>query len=56
VDHYLWSVNDPTPATVTADPLTFTAGDGWYTLYVQAVDKAGNVSPVTTYSFGTTPA
>lgn len=55
VDHYLWSVNDPTPSTTTASPLTFTPGDGWQTLSVRAVDRAGNLSPVTTYSFGATP-
>src|SRR5262249_58082899 len=28
--------------------------DGWHTLPVQAVDRAGNHSPTTTYSFGAT--
>ncbi|GAA2501588.1 hypothetical protein GCM10009858_44720 [Terrabacter carboxydivorans] len=65
VRKYLWSVDDPsmrTPstATVTTDNAagTFTPpaaalGDGWHTLSVQAVNTAGNPSPVTTYSFGT---
>jgi len=55
VDHYLWSIDNPTPATAAASPLRFTPGDGWHTLSVRAVDAAGNLSPVTTYIFGTAP-
>jgi RHS repeat-associated protein len=58
VDHYLYSLDEPTPAnvasgsSVTINPMP----DGWHTLYVAAVDKVGNVSTVSTYSFGATPA
>ena len=63
VRKYLWSLDDPamtSPTTVTVgtDNATGTISlpapaDGWHTLSVQAVNTAGNPSPVTTYSFGT---
>lgn len=57
VDHFLYSLDNPTPATVTSSPLTINPmPDGWHTLYVAAVDKVGNVSAVSPYSFGATPA
>jgi RHS repeat-associated protein len=61
VRQYKWALDDPTMATAslatvatdnaTATP-TVTPGDGWHTLYVQAVNTAANLSPVTTYPFG----
>jgi len=57
VDHYLYSLDNPTPATATSSPLTINPmPDGWHTLYVAAVDHVGNVSSVTPYTFGATPA
>ena len=61
VRKYLWSLDDPTlstPKTVTVAsdnaPGTFALSpaptDGWHTLSVQALNTAGNVSPVSTYS------
>lgn len=55
VDHYLYAVDEATPTTATASPLSLDPGDGWHALAVQAVDTAGNLSPVATYSFGTKP-
>lgn len=60
VDHYLYSLDNPTPSTATASgaanaSATVSLGviaDGWHTLYAQAVDKAGNVSGIASYSFG----
>ncbi|MDQ1746596.1 MAG: hypothetical protein QOD07_859, partial [Frankiaceae bacterium] len=60
VDHYLYSLDNPTPGTalpsgatsLTINPMR----DGWHTLYVAAVDHVGNVSSVTPYTFGATPA
>jgi len=58
VDHYLYSLDNPTPATATASggsSVTITPPDGWHTLSVAAVDKAGNIGPVASYSFGAAP-
>jgi len=55
VDHYLYSLDNPTPSTATSSPLTINPmPDGWHTLYVAAVDKVGNVSTATPYTFGAT--
>lgn len=57
VDHYLYGVDGASPTTTaTGSSLAWTPGDGWHTLNVQAVDRAGNTSPVTSYTFGATPA
>ena len=55
LDHYVYSIDRSTPSITTASPLVITPGDGWRTLSVQAVDKAGNLSVTATYSFGTIP-
>jgi RHS repeat-associated protein len=63
VSRYLYAVDDPTLATASSANTTngapatvsITPGDGWHTLSVRAVDFANNLSPVTSYSFGTTP-
>lgn len=63
VDHYLYALDNPTPSTtststsITINPMP----GGWHTLYVEAVDKAGNASSKAQYNFGsasalTTPA
>jgi RHS repeat-associated protein len=56
VDHYLYSLDNPTPSTATAAGISSVTinpmPDGWHTLYAAAVDKAGNVSATSTYQFG----
>jgi RHS repeat-associated protein len=58
VDHFVYDFDKPSPSTSTAigggktATVTLTPPEGWHTLYVQAVDKAGNTSPVFRYSFG----
>lgn len=60
VDHYLYSLDNPTPATALASGATSVTinpmPDGWHTLYVAAVDHVGNVSTINSYTFGATPA
>jgi RHS repeat-associated protein len=62
VRQYRWALDDPglnNPGIVTVGTdngggtaLVPTIADGWHTVYVQSVNTAGNVSPVTSYSFG----
>jgi len=61
VRQYKWSVDDPTLATASLvnvgsdngpGTATVNPGDGWHTMYVQAVNTAGNTSPVTAFVFG----
>ncbi|MBG0825834.1 RHS repeat-associated core domain-containing protein [Planomonospora sp. ID91781] len=58
---YYWALDNPSPATLVADPdgkggdaltVTLTPGDGWHTLYAKARDVALQTSPVTAYAFG----
>jgi RHS repeat-associated protein len=59
VDHYLWGLDATTPTTATASGVStaaITPGDGWHTLTVQTVDRAGNPSAAATFSFGAQPA
>lgn len=56
LDGYLWGLDDPsTPKWATKDkadiPLAGLAS-GWHTIYIKARDKAHNISPVYTMSFG----
>jgi hypothetical protein len=58
VETYRWGLDDPTPdqdgigKSATINPMT----GGWHTLYVRAVDRAGNLSDAKTFSFGAKPA
>jgi YD repeat-containing protein len=61
VRQYRWALDDPSLANpgvvnVAADNATgsfsLSPVDGWHTMYVQAVNTAGNTSPVTSYTFG----
>jgi RHS repeat-associated protein len=60
IDHYLYGLDTPTPGSATpsgtATATLATVPDGWHTLYVVAVDMVGNLSTVTPYSFGASPA
>jgi RHS repeat-associated protein len=64
VDHYLYALDDPilsgalsvAPSSGTTATMSLTAPPpGWHTLYVQAVDKANNLSPIVSYPFGEGP-
>jgi RHS repeat-associated protein len=55
VGTWRWWLDSGTPTAVAggaSSTLTITPPNGWHTLHVQAVDKAGNVSAETTYAFG----
>ncbi len=58
INQYRYWINNDAPSTVVAPSLgasatvTFTPPNGWDTLTVQSVDRAGNTSASTTYSFG----
>jgi RHS repeat-associated protein len=55
VGSWRYWLDSATPSTVTgASPtsVSITPPNGWHILHVQAVDKAGNLSDDTTYSFG----
>jgi len=55
VGSWRYWLDSATPTTATgASPtsVSITPSNGWHTLHVQAVDKAGNLSQETTYSFG----
>ena len=61
VRQYKWSLDDPTLATASlvnvgtdngAGTAMVNPGDGWHTMHVQAVNTAGNTSPVTAFVFG----
>lgn len=56
VDFYLYGLDTTTPNTPTGTGQTasvsITPVDGWHTLYVRAVDKAGRLSPISQYAFG----
>jgi RHS repeat-associated protein len=55
VAYYLYGLDTPTPASATASgvaSVTLTPPLGWHTLYVRAVDIAGNLSAVSSWAFG----
>ncbi|RCG32290.1 sugar-binding protein [Sphaerisporangium album] len=52
---FSWGLDDPSaPERATGDPasITIDPADGLHTLTVTATDAAGNISPVTRYTFG----
>lgn len=55
---YLWGLDEATPTTVATSATATISNipDGWHTLYVRGVDRAGNLGAVATYQFGSTPA
>jgi len=59
VDHYVYGLDVAVPNTAMGSGAIVTPtlypGDGWHQFLVQAVDKAGNKSAITTFAFGTTP-
>jgi RHS repeat-associated protein len=59
IDHYLYGIDTGTPTQSTVAGATgssvITPPDGWHSLTVEAVDKAGNVSAPTTWTFGGVP-
>lgn len=54
---YLWGLDSATPQTAvtSASATVSTMPNGWHTFSVRAVDKAGNLGPVSTYAFGAGP-
>lgn len=49
---YKYGIDENPPGTDTAaTSVTLTPGEGPHTLYVQSVDRAGNLSPITSYAF-----
>jgi RHS repeat-associated protein len=50
---YYYSIDDPNPTTyTTASSASIEVNEGWHTVYLQAADRAGNRSSVTSFAFG----